>query len=240
MKINRGFLQILILVLVSAAFVFALANGRRSTRAQQTPSPEEEYKEQMALVAALRRGGLREAAKLKGNYVETYDPYHDYNRFGAEKLAKGSAAIVVGVPTRNRCRLTPDGQLITTDYEVTVSEVIKGSDLDGVGSITVKLPGGKVMFPDQTTAEVVTPETSKMVHGRTYLMFLTTEPGEEGYRVVGGPSGLLELAPGGKVKSHGRAIDPVTDEVKNKSVKDFLKDIRRFAQRYPQPGRCCG
>lgn len=240
MNRSRGVLQISVLVLVLVSIGIALAYKRTSARAQQMQSPDSEYREQVALVEAIRRGGLREAAKLRGSYVETYDPYYDYNRFGIEKLAEGSAAIVVGVPIRNRCRLTPNGRLITTDYEVKVKEVFKGSGLDQSSGITVKLPGGKVMFPDRTTAEVVTPESSRMVHGRTYVMFLMKEQGEDGYYVVGGPSGLLELTADGKVKTHGRAIDPITDEAKNKSAKDFLREVRRFAQMYPLPGGCCG
>ena len=45
---------------------------------------------------ALRRGGLREAAKLKGHYVGDFDPHWDSGRFDIEALTKNSMAVVVG------------------------------------------------------------------------------------------------------------------------------------------------
>jgi hypothetical protein len=45
---------------------------------------------------ALRRGGIREAARIKGHYVGEFDPHWDFGRFDIEALAKNCAAVILG------------------------------------------------------------------------------------------------------------------------------------------------
>jgi hypothetical protein len=192
---------------------------------------------------ALRRGGLREAAKLKGHYVGEFDPHWDFSQLGVELLTKNSALVIIGTPTKQLAgRLTPDGQVILTDYEVKVQETIKGGIEPG-RTITVSLVGGRVVFEDGTSAELKTPSFEHMKTGGTYTLFLTesvsadTPPG--GYTLTGGPQGLVEIVENTRVKSHGRATDPIAQESKDKDKDTFLKEVRKQAKKWPRPGRCC-
>src|SRR5829696_7018811 len=129
--------------------------------------------DQTAVRDALRRGGIREAARIKGHYVGEFDPHWDFGRFDIEALAKNSAAVIMGTPTKKvSSRLSQSGQTILTDYEVEVREVFKGQVSVG-SSITVALPGGFIEFEDGTTAELKAHEFEPMKLGATYTIFLS-------------------------------------------------------------------
>jgi hypothetical protein len=196
--------------------------------------------EQVELRDALRRGGLREAARIKGHYVAEFDPHWDFGLFDIEMLAKNSAAVIVGVPTKIiGGRLTPSGQSIVTDYEVRVKEVFKGSASEG-STVTVSLPGGLVTFDDGTTAELKPREFEPMKLGATYTLFLSESDNTRGvYILSGGPQGLVEIVDDTKVKSHGRSTDPISEESKGKDKDTFLKEVRDKAYKWPLPGKCC-
>jgi hypothetical protein len=189
---------------------------------------------------ALRRGGLREAARIKGRYVASTDVHWDFGQFDVETLTKNSTAVIVGVPRRTLGgRLSADGQTILTDYEVSVSERIKGAMPQG-STITVSLPGGLVKFEDGTSAELKTPEFDHFKTGATYTLFLSeTENAYNVFTLSGGPQGMVEIVNDTTLKSHGRPTDPVSKEVKVKGKEAFLEDVRGKAAKWPQPGKCC-
>src|SRR5882762_3633434 len=151
-RILKYYMLVLAFTVVAVVIVkieFAQSEQRPS---QAAPPQKESYEEHMAIVEALRRGGLREAARIKRNFVRTLDPNSDWLRFDLEKLTKNSEAVIVGVPVKNMCELTADSQLITTNYDVTVQEVLKGDVLQG-STIKVAVVGGKLTFDDGSTAE---------------------------------------------------------------------------------------
>jgi hypothetical protein len=189
---------------------------------------------------ALRRGGLREAARIKGHYVGDFDPHWDFGRFDIEALTKNSAIVVMGVPSKTiESRLTAHDQLIVTDYEVKVQEAFKGSVTEG-DTIRVRLPGGKVEFEDGTSAELRAREFEPMRIGATYMIFLSESNDAPGiYSLSGGPQGLVEIINDTTLKSHGRPTDPVSEESKGKDKDSFLKEVRGKAQKWPLPGKCC-
>lgn len=145
----------------------------------------------IAVRDALRRGGLREAAKLKGHYVGELDPHWDLALFDIELLTRYSAAVVMGATTKEiGGRLTAGGQLITTDYEFVVGETIKGAVTQG-STITVSLPGGRVQFEDGSSAELKTPTFERMRIGATYTIFLSeSEDAPNSYNLTAGPTGV--------------------------------------------------
>lgn len=194
----------------------------------------------VAIRDALRRGGLREAAKLKGHYVHEFDPHWDFGQCDLEGLSKNSAAVIVGVPVKTlAARLEPGGGGVVTDYEVAVREVIKG-ELKPGATVKVGLAGGRVEFDDGTSAEVKTLDFEHMKPGGTYAIFLSEDESAPGtYTLTGGPQGLVELVEGGKVKSHGRDTDRSAQEAKDKDRNDFLKELRTHAKYWPHPGKCC-
>ncbi len=217
------------------------ARGRLTTaQSNVTAAQSNAPGDYIAIRDALRRGGLREAAKLKGHYVEEYDPHWDFGQYDLEGLSKNSAAVIVGVPTKKLAsRLEPNGEMIVTDYEVAVREVIKG-DLKPGGVVTVSLVGGRVEFEDGTSAEMLTTDFEHMKPGGAYAILLSESESAPGtYTLTGGPQGLVELAAEGKVKSHGRDTDLSVQESKEKNKEEFLKGLRHHAKYWPHPGKCC-
>jgi hypothetical protein len=193
---------------------------------------------------ALRRGGLREAAKVKGHYVRDVDPNWDTGLFNIENLTKNSMVVVVGTVVKNRgARLSAADQLIVTDYEVVVDETMKGGPVKG-DTITIALVGGSVEFDDGTSAELRTPEFEHVKPGGAYLLFLgesTNGPNE--YTLTGGPQGLVEITVDGTLKSHGRPTDPISLETKDpntgKNKGSFMREVRKAVVKWPGPGKCC-
>lgn len=238
--------KVLFTILLSAVVLVLFAGmdgvrGRLTTAQSNVASAQSNTADDFIAVRdALRRGGLREAAKLKGHYVEEYDPHWDFGQYDLEGLSKNSAAVIVGVATKKLAsRLEPNGEMIVTDYEVAVREVIKG-DLKPGATVTVSLTGGRVEFEDGTSAEVVPTDFEHMKPGGTYAILLSESESAPGtYTPTGGPQGLVELAAEGKVKSHGRATDLSAQESKDKSKEDFLKELRHHAKYWPHPGKCC-
>lgn len=233
---TRKVLFIVFLCAVTLIPIMHLAGGwGQPSNAQSNNAPD-----RIAIRDALRRGGLREVAKLKGHYVLEHDPHWDFGLFDLESLTKNSTAVIVGVPTKKLGeRLVLQGELILTNYEVSVQEVIKG-DIKLGETVTVGLIGGHIQFEDGTSVEVRTPEFEHMKPGGTYAIFLSeveTTPGT--YTLTGGPQGLVQMNGSGKVKSHGRESDLSVREIKDKGRDDFLKDVRQQAKRWPYPGKCC-
>ncbi len=221
------------------AFVTVLTIvGIAQTRQQE--SQGDKYEKEIALRNALRNGGIRAAAELERNYVGIFDPNPDWLKFNVEKLTKNSQAVIIGVPSRNRGKLSKNAEFLYTLYDVKVQEVLKGNIAAG-NTIKVALPGGKVSFADGTTAEIRTPGFRKMLNGRTYALYLSeSSEGDDIYFLTAGPQGLLELiSKDKKVYSHAADGSPIKEQVKDENLDEFLKEARKQARDYPSPIKCC-
>lgn len=209
-------------------------------RGQDATQPEAKDRERQSVIEAMRRGGLREAARIKGRHVVSDRVRGEAIYADLEALASHSDVVVVGTAVQNVCQLTPEGDNITTNYEVRVDQTFKGAVKRG-GAVRVGLPGGMVQFEDGTSAEVRVPGFRKMEDGKTYVLFLSEQKNRPGFfEVVGGPQGLFELsADSVTVKSHGRPIDVVASKYKDKDQRAFLKEVRDAAKKWPGPAVCC-
>src|SRR5437016_1372453 len=108
-----------------------------------------------ATIEALRGpGGLREAARIQGHYVGRTSFHEDWIQYDIATFTRESDLIVTGVPVSNRCHLTADGKSITTDYVFRIDQLHKGRVKPGA-QITVPTKGGKVMFDDGTSVELI-------------------------------------------------------------------------------------
>lgn len=235
-KYALSFVWLAAVAVIIAVTSLVFAQVQRPVARQQEGS----YEEYRAIVEALRREGLRGAAKLKGDYVQVVDPHPDWLSFDLEKLTRNSEAVILGVPMKNECKLTENNQLIVTEYDVVVREVLKGSVQPGE-TIKVALLGGKVKFENGTTAEVRTVGFKKMSHGKTYALYLSLYPVRSPvYDLTAGPQGMMELSDDGSgVVSQARETDPVKKQLKDKDKDTFLKEARKLARQWPQPGKCC-
>ncbi len=138
------------------------------------------------------------------------------------ELVAASDLIVIATAEQNRCRLTRDGQGISTVYRMAVREVLLGRG--ETRQVMVEIPGGRVEF-GWGGAEVVVPWFLPMTNHEEYLLFLTQ--GDEGvFRVTGGPQGVYGLA-WDYVKVHsGRRGDPVF-QYSGLEASDFVAMVKR-------------
>lgn len=229
--------KLIVFLMLTILFGGVLAFTRRGhTRTPTAQSPVDDT----TLKQVIREQGLRGAARLKGHYVGV-TLTHVFGSYDLQDLTQGSALVVVGTPLRNKCSLDEvDGDMITTDYEVAINEAIKGNVTQG-STIKVSLPGGRVEFPEGTSAELRTPDFRKMENGKTYVLFLhQNRPGSEEFIVTGG-QGLFEIpSDGSGVRPNGSLLDPAAAENKDKPVAAFLKAVRDAAKKWPNPPACCG
>lgn len=225
-------------LILSAAFIVMSIYSVRAQRPQAQDGAKDKEQDE---TEALRRGGYRELARIKGHHVGNIDPNWDWSLFNMEELTKNSVAVIVGIPRRSKAQLSPSGQSVVTEYEVGVQEVIKGEISQG-DTLKVSLPGGKVDFDDGSSVELNTPGFERMVDNNSYVLFLyARHDGGDAYLLTGGPQGLFELPSNStNVKPHGRLTDPAVKEAKGKTVQSFLEDVHRLAKRWPEPGKCCG
>lgn len=228
------------IVILTISFVLCLIFANVFTGVTQSqPQKSREKSESQKVIEAIRRGGYREAARLRGHYVGTADPNWDWANFNLEELTKTSAAVIVGVPQTSIAQLSPTGDQITTNYKVKVENVLKGN-LAANNIVEVSMLGGRVEFEDGTSAEIQTPDFERMQNGRRYILFLyANRNGSEIFLLTGGPQGLFELATDGKVKAYARPTDHVAKEIEYKSMNSLLEELRMYAERWPKPSGCC-
>lgn len=225
--------------LLVAASSLAISGGT-SHLSQQPATQSQTSEDKIALRDALRRGGLREAAKLKGNYIAEYDPHWDWGFMDTETLTRSSVAVVVGRFTKKLDPRLIEGRVIFTDYEVTVDELIKG-DLNQKKTIVVTVPGGRISFEDGTSAEQTTPTFEQPRIGRAYTVFLMEEQAIPSvFFLTGGPLGLFDIEDSSSVKSHGKPDYPAAVEANGQNRELFLENVRKLARKWPKPGKCCG
>lgn len=206
----------LILLLVTTVFT----RGVHSQVTQDTGDQQA-----VALIAAIRKGGLREAARIKGHYVASINTSH-WLKFDLETLTKNSAAVIIGNPLSSVSRLSPNGDLIMTEYQISVNEVLKGN-LTPEEKVNVSLSGGIIVFEDGTSAEIKTPDSERIEKGKTYILFISAEKDTpDSFLTTGGAQGLFELPTDESgVQPKGHRVDPV-QKYKNRTASEFLEEIR--------------
>jgi hypothetical protein len=226
-------------ICLMAGASFLVISGRASRPLQDPASQKPSDDDALAVKKALKRGGLREAAKVKGFYVAEYNPHWDLLPFSVETLTKNSAAVIVGRFTRKLDARLLDGKVIFTDYEVAVEELVKG-DIKQAETIVVSLPGGRIYFEDGTSAEQTTPTFEHPLVRRAYTLFLMQEPAVPSvFFLSGGPQGMFDIEDSAGVKSRGRPDDPGAVEIKG-NRESFMKNVRELGRKWPNPGKCCG
>jgi len=187
---------------------------------------------------AIRSGGLREAARLKGHYVGTIRTSH-FLKYDLESLAAHSGNIIIGRPIDNEAHLSSNGQTITTWYRIKILQSMKGKLLSDE-TVTISLPGGKLTFEDGTSAEIRTPDLEGMENDQNYILFLSPMLSADGnFTLTGGSQGLFEIdGKTQRIKANGHPLDPVRKH-KDQGVDTFLEEIRAAVKNYPEATTCC-
>ncbi|MGH9928402.1 MAG: hypothetical protein ACREA9_04135 [Pyrinomonadaceae bacterium] len=205
----------------------------RTAKSQQinTPDPQEEVK-------AVRRGGLREAARAKGHYASTVRT-SGWGKYDIDSLTKNSVAVIVGVPLTSTSQLSNNNELITTQYQVKTREVLKGDVIEGQ-LVKVNVLGGRVTFEDGTSAEIKAIDMEPMEQGNAYILFLKDEKDNPGvFGLTGGGQGLFGLSNNDSlIQPQGDRTD-VVQKHKNQRIEDFVEQIKIAVSKYPRVSSCC-
>jgi len=171
---------------------------------------------------------LRDKASEARTFAEVKYPTRGQACADVAELATRSSEVVIGTPVDNLSRLSADGRSVTLDYKVKVEYVYKGTVKRG-STITVSLPGGKLMFDDGSTAEVQTPWFKKMLNGQTYALFLKADEAGN-FSTVGEAQGLFGIPTTGDdqaVSIHTGIKGDAMLKYNNMDVRTFLKEVRR-------------
>lgn len=224
-KLTKHALFLLLIAVLTVLTAIGLAQDR-------PVSIDAQIEKRNALTEALRRGGIEAATEIDPNYVGTHNPHPGWLDYDIEMLTEKSRAIIIGVPLKNRGRLNASGSSLNTVYDVLVEEVVKG-DVEQGSTVKVALSGGKVSFSGGRTAEIRTPGFRKMINGRTYALYLNDSDNDGMFDLTAGPQGLLELR-GTEVYSHAEEGRSIKEQVKDKSLINFLREARMQAGRYPR------
>jgi hypothetical protein len=159
-----------------------------------------------------------------------------------DSLARHSEIVVVGTALENRCFLTADGKNITTNYIISVQEVIKGNLSPG-STIKLSTPGGRYSFDAANYAEVkVNGGYKRIENGKQYLLFLNKNDGNSEYQLkygndffitVGGPQGVFHLPPDGTgvQPANMRRAHPAVQKYKGKRNEEFVNEARQAVRK---------
>lgn len=199
---------------------------------------EEGLSKRERIMHAMRRGGIREALKVEPHLVQSIET-SSCILHNVESLVKFSSDVVVCTPVSNACRLADDGRLIFTDFRVRVEEAFREPERRDK-EITISLPGGRVEFEDGTSAESIPEDMLPLEEGKKYVLFLVDSPERVGgYLVKAGSQGMF-VVENGRVRSLGRPIDTVFQQIQGMDRNQFAGDVRAAVAKWPKPQGCCG
>ena len=222
---NRSHLLVIGTSLVVLVFSFLFVRNVNTQSASKQKSQEPD-----PVVEAIRRGGLREAARLKKHYVSS-ERTTGLAKYDLEALTQTSSQIIVGTPRFSSSILTTSGESIVSEYEVTIQQILKGNFQESQ-LVRIKVPGGKVVFDDGTSAEINTPDLGPIKEHQSYVWFLTPkDSSSQLFQLTGGGQGLFELSES-LVRPRGDRVD-VVQKHKDQRAAEFIEAIRTYVNKHP-------
>jgi hypothetical protein len=198
-----------------------------------------ESQRQRQLSQTLVNQGIHAVARLNGGeYVieENLQRLWRVRGRNLDELVESAPVVVLGTVQSAAPRTTADGRSIETLYELSVIETLRGATR---GSITVRVTGGRMEFPDGAVAEVRTPGFSIAV-GKAYLLFLrppSTSPvadqdniARDVHVLAVGPQGVFDMSTA-RVQSLARADDVIRVQHDGREAQAFLTEVRATIQK---------
>jgi len=227
-KLSRQVLPLIVVVVLVSVGLIMAQNGTSQPATTQDSQAE---------IEAMRRGGLREAARIKGHYVNKVGSA-SWGMYDLESLTKNSLAVVLGTPITSVTRLSDDGELVLTEYDVKVKEAFKGQTYPEQ-VIKVRLLGGKITFEDGTSAEILT-DVAPMEKSKNYVLFLTVpKANSAAFSVTGEGQGLFGLSSADSVVNTHAHRKAAVQKHQNERIDTFLEEIRNAVRKYPDTSTCC-
>ncbi len=217
--------------LLGSGFMIVKNANTQSLSNQKSQEPD-------PVVVAVRRSGLREAARLKRHYKST-ERTTGWMKYDLESLTSASSVIIIGTPLVSSSNLAGSGDRIITEFKIRIDRALKGRFKENQ-LVTAVVPGGKVTFEDGTSAEITTPDLGPIKEHQKYVLFMRqSHEDSEILTLTGGGQGLFELASSDLyVKPRGDKKDLVQRH-KNQSVSDFIEEIETAVRKYPEAFPCC-
>jgi hypothetical protein len=171
---------------------------------------------------------LREIANRRGQAVVAIDPRNLHRFDTLATLTHGSGNVVIGtIQSASSSLIGPRERMIVTDYQVTVSQSLKGS-LQPNQAIIVREPGGRVQFEAGKFAQATLPDYWRNPEiGKSYVLFLESRP-EGNFVLSGGPQGLFEITPTGNILPQGKNTDRLMQANNGKSTSAFTAEILKI------------
>jgi hypothetical protein len=232
---------ILLLAMTVALAILQLTGGFRASflgvrvRAQNGQFvPGSHPEKELGRIA--QENGLHEAARANGG---TYG--YDINISGrgrarsVQQLVDLTSLIIVGTIQAAEPQERPHAR-IETVYSVRVSETVKG---DARSVVKVRVPGGRLTFPDGTVAEIRTPGVALRT-GNAYVLFLepapvgvNTDPTDvaEGVQVLNlGHESVVDVSTE-RTRASAGPQDPIRVQQDGRNVAEFLNELRALAHR---------
>lgn len=127
-------------------------------------------------------------------------------------------AIVIGKIQNKFSQLTESGDFIFTDYQMTVSEVLKDqptAHIQPETNVTITRPGGMIRMNGRTVEAIDNAFEPFALEGH-YLLFLRFIPVTGAYKAVGSKSSF---------QLHGKAINKLTKEASSLDSVANCKDV---------------
>jgi len=220
----------------SQQFFYSALHSRRVVKHRRRRLKRENSSQE--LVEATRKGGLREAARIKKNFVSS-EPSSGWAKYDLEALTQNSSLIVVGTPILSTSKLSDSGQQILTDHQVRIEQTLKGT-IQPNHVITVTVIGGKITFEDGTTAEIRTPDLSPINTGKIYILFLRNRQNASADTcgLTGGGQGLFEIASDSTIEPRGDKVDTV-QKYKHAGAASFVEKIKASVRKHSETSHCC-
>lgn len=176
---------------VSALRVLVVAAGMCAVVAaayERSDRSRDDLQVQSAKTAAFRSGGLLEAARVTGTFSRVV-PYYEGSPASLYQLVAFSDIVVTVVISTNRSVLDADGTMIFMGIRGSVVESIKGR---ATGEVSFVVPGGRVVAPDGSQAQVSVQGFARPLPGGRYLVFLRKKG--RTFEPTFGPLGIYELS----------------------------------------------
>ena len=190
------------------------------------------------LANAVRKNGLKEAARLKGEYIVS-ERASGWAKYDLENLTNDSSTIIVGTPVLSTPKLSNSGEMILTEHQIRIDQTFKGNVQPNL-VISLTVLGGKVKFEDGSTAEIQTPDQGPIELGKTYILFMSEKEKSipSTFSLTGGGQGLFELRQDSTIEPRGEKVDTV-QIYKQKSVIAFTEEIKAIVKKHPGTSQCC-
>lgn len=195
-----------------------------------------------AVMAAMRDGGLRAAAKVSGGAYVGVTEWIPEVAHTMESLVKQADVVLIGTLVENLAHLSASGEYITTDYRMRVQRRLKG-DIRPQADVVFQVMGGKVQFGDGSSAVIETTGFARPNNGARVVIFADLFPADDRlmppavldyargarvFRLVGMGRGIIELPNDDtqtvRMNAFG-ARDPAATKLKSMSVGAFLAEL---------------